>query len=478
MAGEPADALGKLLLDRYRVERVLEGGLGTVFIASDTRAPRRVAIKTPKRALASDSGLLHELGVRFSRESDASFICGNHPNLVTAYDLINGPEPHDPRYLILEYVPGGTLEDRIKMGPLPLQDALRITADVANGMHVAHQHSIIHRDIKPANIFIAEDGRAKVGDFGIAHIESTTQAPLTVLGHPGTPLYMSPEQQPPYRLIDGRSDQYSLGLVLYEMLTGVAYRNVGRLPVREALAVTKRLAALSPSVHALIERMTAEEPNDRYPSMAAVATDVAAVRVTIDSMPHADRRDDDVVGSEQRVERDEKANLSVDKALMKELPIVTDIAREGKAPDLPPVAAAPDIAPAGWQHASIEPQAPPAANKGLQHGAPAGRPQPENPRPLLPQHVPLANGQPWNSAYRAEPPRPEPIDGTALVGFIFAFLLPFVGLPLCIVAFNRIEKQGGKRRSREYARAGIMVSIIYLIGLVIYVIAALAGVSS
>ncbi len=146
-----------------------------------------------------------------------------------------------------------------------------MTADAARGLHAAHAVGIVHRDIKPANIFLAADGRAQVGDFGIAQIDDLSERTRTNVGHPGTPLYMSPEQARMTAYLAPTTDQYSLGLVLFTSLTGVAYR---RLSAQEAAA---RLAALPRPVAALIERMTAENPDDRFPAMDGVVAAIQAI---------------------------------------------------------------------------------------------------------------------------------------------------------------------------------------------------------
>jgi serine/threonine protein kinase len=272
MTGDPGRGDNTtLLLNRYRVEGLLgEGGLGTVVKAFDTRLKNMRAIKTLKRTLTTDPELFRHLEERFTREAEAGSRMGINPNLVAVYDLV--ADSDGTSYLILEYVPGGTLADRIKESPLPLADALRLTADAARGLQAAHDVGIVHRDIKPANIFLAMDGRAQVGDFGIAQIDDLSGRTRSTVGHPGTPLYMSPEQAHMTAYVQPATDQYSLGLVLFEMLTEVAYRRLS------AQGVAERLAAVPFPVRALIERMTAEQPESRYPSMTAVLTAIQAIQ--------------------------------------------------------------------------------------------------------------------------------------------------------------------------------------------------------
>jgi len=267
-----------LLLDRYRVEGVLgSGGLGSVVSAFDTRLQRKVAIKTLKRSAAPvDPVRLRAIEDRFSREAIAGSRMGSHPNLVAVYDTVAGPD--ETLYLILEFVPGGTLDHRLSAaGSLPLASALRLTADVARGLLAAHEAGLVHRDIKPANIFIAADGRAQVGDFGIAQIDDVSGRTQAVASHPGTPLYMSPEQESMTGYLRPNTDQYALGLVLFEMITGKIYKRLGK---REATAL---LATQPRPVAALIERLVAEDPDDRYPDMARVISAVQAISTAMDT---------------------------------------------------------------------------------------------------------------------------------------------------------------------------------------------------
>ncbi|HEY8292004.1 MAG TPA: serine/threonine-protein kinase, partial [Thermomicrobiales bacterium] len=215
------DASPTLLLGRYRSEAVIgEGAFGRVVRAFDTRLKRPVAIKTLKRSLAqTDLGHFRQLEDRFVREAEAGARVGSHANLVTVYDLIEDDDRS--LHLVLLYVPGGTIGERLAAdGSFPLADALRLTADIARGLQAAHDAGIVHRDIKPANVFMATDGRAQVGDFGIAQLDHLSARTYAFVGHPGTPLYMSPEQSQQTGYVRPTSDQYSAGLVLFEMLHG------------------------------------------------------------------------------------------------------------------------------------------------------------------------------------------------------------------------------------------------------------------
>jgi serine/threonine protein kinase len=273
----------RLLLGRYRVERVLGGGMGVVYVAQDTHFDRKVAVKTIRPALAPDATQARELLLRFEREKVAHERVGNHPNLVTVYDFAIYRDPEPTPYLVLEYVAGGALSDRLQQGPVPLDIALRYTADIARGLGVAHAKQIVHRDIKPGNIFLATDGRAQVGDFGIAQVgDLSGRDDDATRRHPGTPLYMSPEQETKPGYLRPTSDEYSVGLVFFEMLTCESYKQLSLRHLEE------RLAAMPPAVAALIRKMTAPDPDARFESMAQVHREIVAVYRSLQLAPPDD----------------------------------------------------------------------------------------------------------------------------------------------------------------------------------------------
>jgi hypothetical protein len=215
----------------YTIDRELgRGGMGVVYLGHDTRLDRKVAIKALPEHLAQEPERL----ARFEREAK-TLASLNHPNIAQIY----GVEEHEGRrYLVLEFVDGETLADRLDRGPLPVDEAIEMCAQVAEGLEAAHDAGVVHRDLKPANIRITPDGRAKVLDFGLARSDaqsgsdsSVSQAPtMTTPASPGSPTvpgailgtapYMSPEQARGRR-VDKRSDSWSFGVVLYECLTGL-----------------------------------------------------------------------------------------------------------------------------------------------------------------------------------------------------------------------------------------------------------------
>jgi eukaryotic-like serine/threonine-protein kinase len=214
----------------YQIERELgRGGMGVVYLATDTRLDRQVAIKALPVELASDPARLE----RFEREA-RTLAQLNHPNLAG----IHGVEEQDgAKYLVLEYVEGETLADMLDRGPLPVDDAVELAVQIAAGVEAAHEAGVIHRDLKPANIIVTPEGRAKVLDFGLARTDEGGQSSSGGLDSPtmttprpqhsptiagailGTAAYMSPEQARGRR-VDKRTDIWSFGVVLYEMLVG------------------------------------------------------------------------------------------------------------------------------------------------------------------------------------------------------------------------------------------------------------------
>lgn len=264
------------VIARYSIlEKLGEGAFADVVKAYDTRLKRVVAVKILKRnAITMYPDRVREIEERFMREAEAGARMGIHPNVVSVFDIIH----HDDRtmHLILDYIVGGNLARRIQEGPIPLEDALRWTADVARGLHAAHEAGIIHRDVKPANIFLAGDGRALIGDFGIAQIDTLSHRTSTFAHHPGTPLYMSPEQTQSTGYIRPSSDQFSLGLVLFEMLVRAPYKRF------EPDHAATLMASQPEYVKYLVSRMIAVEPRDRYPSMADVVLAVRAIERSLE----------------------------------------------------------------------------------------------------------------------------------------------------------------------------------------------------
>jgi len=202
--------IGKTV-SHYRIlEKIGEGGMGVVYKAEDTKLERTVALKFLPPAWTHDP----EAKKRFLREAQAAAAL-DHPNICTVYEI---DESKGQTFISMAYIKGQTLKDKLEFGPLEIQDAQGIILQIAKGLHEAHQNGIVHRDIKPGNIMLTEKGQAKITDFGLAKLERGADITKTITIM-GTVAYMSPEQAQGEK-VDLRSDIWSLGVLLYEMLTG------------------------------------------------------------------------------------------------------------------------------------------------------------------------------------------------------------------------------------------------------------------
>jgi serine/threonine-protein kinase len=214
-SGAAVDPFIGLVLLRYRVdERLASGGMGVLYRATDLKLGRRVAIKLLSPQLAANAVAKG----RFEREARAASAL-DHPNIATVHDI---GEERGELFIVMALYEGETLEQRLTRGAVPVDEAVVILKQVALGLEAAHRAGIVHRDIKPPNVLVTTDGVAKILDFGVAKLKADALQGMTEVGQTvGTALYMSPEQLRGHA-VDERSDLWSLGVLGYELLSGIS----------------------------------------------------------------------------------------------------------------------------------------------------------------------------------------------------------------------------------------------------------------
>ncbi len=267
----------QLLGGRYALgEMIGTGGMADVFIGDDTRLNRKVAIKVLRRDLARDPSFV----ARFKKEALAAGGL-NHSGIVSVYD--SGEESNSP-YIVMELITGESLRQLLQKGLIPQARALEIIEGILQALEYSHKEGIVHRDIKPGNIMITESGDIKVMDFGIARATDDIGATMTNTWNVvGTAQYLSPEQATG-EMADGRSDLYSLGCLMYELLTGrppftgdtpvsIAYQHVSS-PITPASQVKP---GLSNDIDRMLEVVLSKDPNNRYQDASAMLADLRRV---------------------------------------------------------------------------------------------------------------------------------------------------------------------------------------------------------
>jgi eukaryotic-like serine/threonine-protein kinase len=270
-------------LGPYEIQSPLgAGGMGEVYRARDSRLKRDVAVKVLPRALSADADRLR----RFEQEALATAAL-NHPNILAVFDIGNS---EGSPYVVSELLEGETLRDRLRSGPIPMRKALDYALQIAHGLAAAHEKGIIHRDLKPENLFLTKDGRVKILDFGLAKLtqsEPGAHASLATVSHGteagvvlGTAGYMSPEQVRGQSL-DARSDIFSFGAILYEMLSGKRAFH-GDTPADTMSSILKEepedLSAtnrnISPALERIVHHCLEKNPEARFHSASDIAFDL------------------------------------------------------------------------------------------------------------------------------------------------------------------------------------------------------------
>jgi serine/threonine protein kinase len=276
--------IGKTLAHYEITSRIGKGGMGEVYKAKDQKLGRDVAIKVLPEEFAEDADRV----ARFQREAKllASL---NHPNIAAIYGLEESDGSH---FLVLELIEGDRLADRIKSGPIPVEESLKLALQIAEALEAAHEKGVIHRDLKPANIKVTPDGKVKVLDFGLAKAFAGDQVEVNLSNSPtlsvaatqqgvilGTAAYMSPEQAKG-KSVDKRADVWAFGCVLYEMLTGRTVFAADDVSQTLARVLERRpdFSMLPPNLHPrirlLLERCLEKEPKDRCHDIADVRVDI------------------------------------------------------------------------------------------------------------------------------------------------------------------------------------------------------------
>ena len=380
----------QILAGKYVVQsEIAKGGMGVIYKALDRTLNRVVAIKRVHAHLSGDSSFVE----RFLREARAMARL-QHDNIVTIYAV---EEDRGTQLLVMEYFQGRNLRELTKSRPrLPLRDIVGITQQLANALAFAHAHGIIHRDIKPANVMVDARGKAKLTDFGIA--AALDEASITSTGQViGTPEYMSPEQACGTKL-DGRSDLYSVGILLYEMLTGkTPYAEASKTSILGKLAFDKEELSLAfpsdvPSLlQGVVRDLLRRQPDERIPDADTLATQLHEILYTLpasSAVPPSSESDETVL-----VSRPPAANASD----LGEPDLPTVLASGGRieardarsmvteSTRVPPPTAAPrsPASSKNWDETTMLPQQPRESDSGMKPSssappAPAPSPPPQS----------------------------------------------------------------------------------------------------
>ncbi len=292
--------IGRTIGQYQIIDKIGEGGMGTVYKAEDTTLHRLVALKTLSGHLTEDE----EAQERFIREAQAASAL-NHPNITTVHEFI---EDDDTRLICMEYVEGKTIRDMVESGIVSVRKAIDIITQAAEALEAAHNKGILHRDVKSANIMVNMEGRVKVMDFGLAHLETRSQ--LTRTGTTmGTLSYSSPEQISG-RTVDKRSEIFSLGVVFYELLTGqLPFKATNEAEILFAIInneppkPTTIREDVPELVEAVLNRMLEKEPGQRYQNCGEVISDLTGIRKEMETSTVG------ITGALERVRTERKKHL-------------------------------------------------------------------------------------------------------------------------------------------------------------------------
>ena len=297
-AGDSAMGNGYIQIPGYEILRPLgAGGMSTVYLALQRSLDRTVAIKVMRRGVDAAAADTAQSEKRFLLEGRMMAKLP-HRNIVAVYDIVSN---EDVAYIAMEFLGGGALTDRMRTG-IALADAIAVIVQIAGALEFAHEHGVVHRDLKPANIMFRDTGTPVLTDFGIARYQDGSATRLTQTGMlVGTPTYMSPEQINGLQ-VDGRADQYSLGILFYELLTGAPpFR--GDTPIAVLMAhLTQAPAPLPPEFKAfqdIFDRVLAKNRDERYPTLKAFSDDLKSRLVHSDTLLMRLQLDPNQTSSEQ-----------------------------------------------------------------------------------------------------------------------------------------------------------------------------------
>src|SRR5258708_3228062 len=287
---------GRRVLHYQLLDKLGAGGMGEVYKAQDTRLNRSAAIKTLTAVNSGDPGRRR----RFLQEAQAASAL-NHPNIITIYDIVSDG---DAEYMVIEYIEGKSLIDVIPKGGLGVPQALQYAIQIASGLGAAHRAGIVHRDLKPGNCMVTGAGLVKILDFGLAKVIAagpigqtddtvtiTGDATLTVEGSIlGTVHYMSPEQAQGRQSLDARSDIFSFGSLLYEMISGRrafdGQSSIGTLTAvlrDESRPISQIVPGVPPALEQIIRRCHRKDPAERWQSMNEVHAELINLKRQADS---------------------------------------------------------------------------------------------------------------------------------------------------------------------------------------------------